>query len=202
MKTNRTIFFAAVREAFGKLNQKQVDGFNAILDEWDKSPYKDIRWLAYMFATAWHETAHTMQPIEEYGRGKKYRYGKKIKNSGVAYSLPDKIYYGRGHVQLTWYENYQLMTRLLGINLLLNPELALRMDVSVKILFEGMLRGSSSFGDFTGKCLEMYFNEVTDDPIGARRIINGTDKAQLIAGHHEKFLIALKSAAVKQSAAA
>lgn len=202
MKTNRTIFFAAVREAFGKLNQKQVDGFNAILDEWDKSPYKDIRWLSYMFATAWHETAHTMQPIEEYGRGKKYRYGKKIKNSGVAYSLPDKIYYGRGHVQLTWYENYQLMTRLLGINLLLNPELALRMDVSVKILFEGMLRGSSSFGDFTGKCLEMYFNEVTDDPIGARRIINGTDKAQLIAGHHEKFLSALKSAAVKQNAAA
>lgn len=192
MKINRTNFFAKVRTAFGKLNQKQVDGFNAILDEWERSTYKDIRWLAYMFATAWHETAHTMQPIEEYGRGKGRKYGSKIKNSGVTYSFPDKIYYGRGHVQLTWYENYQLMGRLLGIDLLNKPELALEMNVSVKIMFEGMLRGASSFGDFTGKCLEMYFNEKTDDPIGARRVINGADKAELISGHYNKFLHSLK----------
>ena len=59
-------------------------------------------------------------------------------------------------------------------------------------MFEGMTKGDSMIGDFTGKCLEMYFNNKVDDPINARRIINGTDKARLIAGYHNKFLTALK----------
>lgn len=192
MKINRPKFYEKLRKAFGKLNKKQVEGFEAIFNEWEFQKLKDARWLAYMLATAWHETAKTMQPIEEIGRGKTRRYGKKVKHSGVAYTIPNKLYYGRGHVQLTWFENYQLMTRLLGINLLNNPELALQMDVSIKVMFEGMLRGSSSIGDFTGKCLEQYFNDKVNDPLGARRIINGTDKAELIADHHNNFLECLK----------
>jgi hypothetical protein len=47
----------------GGLNQPQVDGFEAILDEWEKRNLHDLRWLAYIMATAWHETAYTMQPI-------------------------------------------------------------------------------------------------------------------------------------------
>jgi putative chitinase len=191
MKINRANFFTEARKNFGKFNQSQVDGFNSILDEWELTKYTDKRWLAYMLATAWHETDATMQPIEEYGKGKTKTYGKKIKHSGVSYSMPDVIFYGRGLVQLTWYENYELMGKLLKVDLLKRPELALLMEVSVKIMFEGMLRGSSSFGDFTGKCLEMYFNNKTDDPINARRIINGTDKADLIAGYYNKFLRAL-----------
>ena len=80
------------------------------------------------------------------------------------------------------------MGRLLGVNLLKNPELALVLETAIQIMFEGMLRGSSSVGDFTGKCLEMYFNDKIDDPKGARRIINGTDKATLIANYHYQFL--------------
>lgn len=189
---NRKTFYDKVREAFGKLNQKQVEGFEAILAAWEKTPYKDARWLAYIFATVWHETANTMQPIEEFGRGKGYKYGRKLKRSGVAYVLPEKLYYGRGLVQLTWFENYLLMGRLLKLDLLNKPELVLQMDVSIKILFEGMTLGSSSFGDFTGKCLEMYFNDKVNDPIGARKIINGTDKADMIAKYHFSFIDCLK----------
>ena len=192
MKINRSLFYQKLRKAFGKLNQKQVEGFEAIFNEWEFQKLKDARWLAYMLATVWHETAKTMQPIEEIGRGKNRKYGKKVKHSGVAYKLPNKLYYGRGHVQLTWFENYLLMGRLLKIDLLNNPELALQMDISIKIMFEGMLRGASSFGDFTGKCLEMYFNDKVDNPVEARRIINATDKVELIAGHHVKFLECLK----------
>jgi putative chitinase len=47
----------------------------------------------------------------------------------------------------------------------------------------------------------MYFNDVTDDPVGARKIINGTDKAELIAGYHRGFLIDLKNASSYQRAA-
>ena len=189
---NKANFYAKVRKAFGSLKQEQVNGFEAILNEWEESGYTDLRWLAYMLATAWHETGTRMIPCEEIGKGRGYKYGRKQKRSGVSYTSPNKIYYGRGHVQLTWYENYHLMGRLLGVDLLTYPEKALEMEISIRIMFEGMLRGASSFGDFTGKCLEMYFNAKTNDPVGARRIINGTDKADLIAGYHNKFLNALK----------
>lgn len=187
MKINRKQFYTNFRNNFGSLKQSQVDGFEVIFNEWDKSKLIDLRWLSYMLATAWHEVNQTMQPISEYSKGKGKLYGRKIKMSKVPYTSPDKIYYGRGLVQLTWYENYELMGRLLKIDLLKNPELALQMDIAVKIMFEGMLKGNSSIGDFTGKCLEMYFNNNTEDPINARRIINGTDKAELIANYYYKF---------------
>lgn len=189
---NRKHFFDSIKSSlFHSFTQPQVDGINAILDYWEDNGFYDGRHLAYIFATIYHETAKTMQPIEEYGKGKNRPYGKKLKHSGVAYTLPDKIYYGRGLVQLTWYENYQLMGRLLGYDLLTHPELACQMKIAIEILFEGMMQGSSSFGDFTGKCLEQYFNDEKEDPIGARKIINGTDKADLIAGYYKIFLKAL-----------
>lgn len=195
---DRTKFFGEVRISLfgGKLFSRQVEGMDAILDEWERQELKDKRWLAYMLATAYHETDKTMQAIEEYSKGKGLPYGAKFKMGGgvgkrIPYTKPDKIYYGRGLVQLTWYENYELMGRLLKVDLLNKPELALQMDVSVKIMFEGMLKGSSSFGDFTGRSLEQYFNVSVDDPENARRIINGKDKADLIAGYHRQFLKAL-----------
>lgn len=193
MMINRKSFYDNFRKTFGKITQKQVDGFEAIFNEWEEEELTDLRWLAYMLATVWHETAKTMQPIEEIGRGKNYRYGKKIKHNGTPYVMPNKLYYGRGHVQLTWFENYELMSRLLKVDLLNNPELMLNIEISIKVMFEGMLRGSSSFGDFTGKCLEMYFNDKVNDAIGARKIINGTDKAELISTYHFDFLKCLKS---------
>lgn len=175
-----------------KINNNQIEGINIIFKEWDsRKDFTDIRWLAYMLATFYHECDGKMQPIEEYGKGKNRPYSKKIKISGKSYSTPNKIYYGRGDVQLTWFENYELMGRLLGIDLLNNPELALEPTIACKIMFEGMTKGASSFGDFTGKCLEMYFNKTTNDPINARRIINGKDKATLIKGYYDSFLICL-----------
>lgn len=192
---NRDGFYWSIRGGLFKtgLKQKQVEGINAILDRWEASGLTDLRWLAYMLATTYHETAKTMQPIEEYGKGQGYRYGKKIKRSGIPYTLPDKLYYGRGYVQLTWYENYETMGRLLGLDLLNNPELALHPNIASQIMFEGMTKGNSNFGDFTGKSLEHYFNDKKEDWVNARRIINGTDKAELIAGYGRKFFNALKA---------
>jgi len=184
---NRLNFYNNYRLNFGKLSTTQVNGFESIFNEWDSRKFNDIRWLAYMLATTYHETAKTIKPIEEYGKGKTRLYGKKLKHSGISYSYPNKIYYGRGFVQLTWYENYELMGRLLKLDLLNKPELCLTLEISTKIMFEGMLKGSSSVGDFTGRCLEMYFNTKLEDPVGARRIINGTDKADLIASYYWLF---------------
>lgn len=184
MPINRKKFYDHVRSVFGSLKQSQVDGFEAILNEWEQSGLTDLRWLAYMLATTWHETAATMQPIEEYGRGKGRPYGKADPVTGHAY-------YGRGYVQLTWGYNYKKMGKILGIDLYNKPELALYANIATKILFEGMTTGKSFAGDFTGKHLGNYFNKVKEDWVNARRIINGTDKAKLIASYGLKFYDAL-----------
>ena len=191
---NRAIFHSKINTSLfgGRINQSQKDGINFKLEAWQQSGLTDIRWLAYMLATSYHETARTMQPIEEYGKGKGKTYGKKIKYNRLPYTNPDKIYYGRGDAQLTWYENYELMGKLLNIPLLEHPELALQPSISAKIMIEGMTRGKSGRGDFTGVSLENYFNNTKDDPRNARKIINGLDKADLIASHHIKFLDAIK----------
>ena len=74
---NRKTFFYDVRIKLfgGRLGQRQVDGMNAILDEWEKRDLTDLRWLAYTLATAFWETAHTMWPIEEWGKGQGHPYG-------------------------------------------------------------------------------------------------------------------------------
>ncbi len=176
----------------GRLTHSQRTGVEFKLTAFKKYGVTDIRHQAYMLATSYHETDKKMQPIEEYGKGKGRPYGQKIMYNGKPYKFPDKIYYGRGDVQLTWYENYKLMGKLLNIPLLEQPELALNPEISARIMIEGMTKGKSNRGDFTGVSLETYFNSTKNDPVNARRIINGLDKAELIAGYYYKFLEALQ----------
>ena len=190
---NEKSFYDSIRLSLfkGKLKQSQVDGIAAILAEWNKRQLTDLRWLAYIVATVYHETAGTMQPIEEYGRGHNRTYGYKVKYSGKHYSSPDEVYYGRGHTQNTWYENYEMLTKEAkkaghDWDFLNKPATLLQMHPSIWATFHCMLNGK-----YTGKKLSHYFNEVKNDPINARRIINGTDKAELIAGYYEKILHAL-----------
>ena len=138
------------------------------------APFKSahhLRQAAYMLATAKHETAGTFAPIEEYGKGKGLPYGKPDRKTGL-------VYYGRGYVQLTWAKNYQTMGTVLGLPLYTHPELALRYDAAYKIMSHGMTHGS-----FTGVGLSRYINDQKTDYVNARKIINGTDKAELIAGY-------------------
>ncbi len=197
---DRKVFFDIVRKRlFGNtLTQSQVDGCNAILDGWESRPELiDLRWLAYMLATAKHETGHTMQPIKEYG-GNGYFFrmydpegdrGEFAKRNGNIYPGDGIKFHGRGYVQLTWRSNYQKMAALTGVDLVGHPELALDPKIAALVMFDGMKGGL-----FTGVGLPKYFNATTDDPVNARRIINGTDKADVIAGYHHDFLTALKAA--------
>lgn len=170
-------FFEAVRSRFGPLSQKQVDGFNALLSALKGWP---VSWVAYGLATAWHETAHTMQPIAEYGRGNGRPYGKPGKNGG-------QIPYGRGYVQLTWDVNYERADKELGLSgaLVADYDKTMEPDIAARILRDGMEQGW-----FTGKKMANY---LPGDYINARRIINGTDKAAQIAGYARNFETALKA---------
>lgn len=191
MPIDRDTYFDKVRhDPFtGQMSQEQVDGQNSILLTWESfwEPVDpDLRKLAYMLATVKWETASTMAPIEEYGKG-----------SGHSYGEPDpetkQTYYGRGFVQLTWRENYARATAELALggadDLEWHAERALDLTIATEVLFQGMDQGW-----FTGKCLADYFNPTTDDPKNARQIINGNDKDDEIAAIHKSFLTALNAA--------
>ena len=188
---NRPHFYETVKATLfpgAKLKQQQVAGMEAILNEWETNyANSDDRWLAYMLATAFHETATTMQPIEEYGKGKGKPYGTNLKIDKVTrYTDTTNIFYGRGLVQLTWYDNYQKAGKKTGLDLIQHPEKALETNVSVKIMFLGMIEGW-----FTGKKLSNYFGSGIQDWKNARRIINGLDRADMIADYGKKFYSAI-----------
>lgn len=164
---DRGKFFDGVRDMFGGLKQSQVDGMNNVLDEWEKRQLTDLRWLAYMLATDKHETADTMQPVREYG-GEKY--------------LKSKPYYpwvGEGLVQVTWKANHLKFGATAPGQLLTWP-------ICLGPLFDGMIKGM-----FTGKKLADYFHGDSADPVNARKIINGLDRAKLVATYYATFLKAL-----------
>lgn len=169
------------------LDQVQVDTIAAVISAFDQRGLADLRWLSYILATAWHEAR--FRPVREVGRGKGRKYGKPDPRTG-------QTYYGRGLVQLTWYDNYLKFQKTLGIPLVNNPDLALEPATSVAILIEGMTTGINAKDAFTGFQLEDCFNNKTDDPIKARRIINGTDKAKTIAGYHYSILRVLEKTRV------
>ena len=188
-KFDREIFFDSVRNKLfdGALTQQQVDGCGVILGLWEGqytgTPMSDIRWLAYILATVYHECATTMWPITEYG-SQSYLQGKDY--------YP---YIGRGFVMITWEDNYRHASQQLSLtgtrDLVEHPELALDSLISARILFRGMAEGW-----FTGKKLGQYFNESKNDPVNARQIVNGNDDDDLIAGYHADFLAALEKAEV------
>ena len=187
---DRKVFYDHIRKPLfgGSLSEDQVSGIAAILDACPAILPTDP--LAYCLATAHHETDRTMQPIREYGRGKGKAYGKLT----GAYK---QAYYGRGLVQLTWEANYAKATkelRAIGVmkpteDLVRTPDLAMRSDLASAILFRGMISGW-----FTTRKLSGYFGHGKSDPKGARAIINGTDKASLIAGYYAHYRTALTAA--------
>lgn len=203
MSINRDSFFKNIRDSLfkGSFTQDQVDGLNTLIDVWEKSGHSDLRWFAYMLATAFHETAKTMEPIKE--RGGTAYFTKMYDVNGNRPALAKKMgntkpgdgakFCGRGYVQLTWRVNYQKMGELIGVDLENNPDLAMRPDVAAKVMVEGMTKGASNVGDFTGVSLEKYFSGSTEDWMNARRIINGMDCAADIAGYGKKFYAALKA---------
>lgn len=182
MAINRGKFFTALRrELYSNkpITQGQVEGFDVLLDKYEELEWSDTNKLAYVMATAWHETAHTMQPIKEYGRGRGKPYGRRDEDT-------NQKYYGRGYVQLTWKYNYVKAGLKLDIELVDKPDRVMVPDTSADILFLGMDEGW-----FTGRNLRTYINAGRKDYVNARRVVNGLDKAGLIARHARKIEAAI-----------
>lgn len=171
-------FFASVRKITGALNSTQVETINGLLAS---AAHWPVGWLAYGLATAWHEAR--LMPIEEIGKGQ-----------GRPYGIPGKYrqaQYGRGLVQLTWDRNYEWADKAVAEAgllprgaILADFSLVMRPDVAAFILVKGMEDGA-----FTGKALKDYIGQrgTMAEFTNGRCIINGTDRAELIAEYAVQF---------------
>jgi putative chitinase len=172
---------------------------------------RDLRWISYMFATVKRETG-SYQAIEEKPvLNKLYKLRKtadpyfatsaedyfnhwyqNINGNGDYDSNDGYTFRGRGYVQLTGRANYQKLGTALGIDLVNDPGQALDSQTAYNIMSHGMRNGSFK----TGEKFSKYFNATTTDYYNARRIINGTDRAVLIAGYAEAFEAILARSAI------
>lgn len=196
-----TLFEYLRRAPFGgRLSQTQVDGLNQLLGAWELDGDGDDRKLANVLAQTFHETGGRMVPVREAFADSDAQAIRRLDAAMAAGRLRQVRrpywragWFGRGPVQVTHETNYRKVGDALGVDLIANPGLLLDPVIGARSAVVGMMRGLF----VSGQKLDRYFNDTTDDPEGARRIVNGTDKASLIAGYHRAFLDSIKAARAK-----
>lgn len=121
--------------------------------------------IAYTLASIQHETGNTFRPVEE---------GYYVKDpESYQKGLKYYPYYGRGFIQITWRENYDKFSKILGIDLIDNKGEALEPNISLFIAIYGLKHGS-----FTGKKLTDYINDTQTDFLNARRCVNALPRPE------------------------
>lgn len=189
---SRASFYSSVTKElfFNSLPAWQKDPLDAIMDEWERLD-RHITECAYLMATAYHESGR-FKYDEEIGKGAGKKYGEEIFLS----SSKTVAFYGRGWPQHTWLTNYAKLsvraTLAFGkeMDFVNKPDAINASDeVQAWAMWECMISGL-----WTGKNFADYKNaEGVLDYFEARRIVNGTDRADLIAGYARKFEEALKT---------
>jgi putative chitinase len=184
-------FFSALRAGLFApgLSQEEVDGCQAVLTACSEWP---VSWLAYALATTFHETAHTMRPVLEQG-GEAY-FARMYDPQGLRPTVAARLgnvcagdgarFCGRGYVQLTGRANYVRA----GIGE--EPDRALEPGVAAEVLERGLREGW-----FTGRklmdALPLGGRATRAQFVAARRVVNGQDRAGLIADYALRFQDAL-----------
>jgi putative chitinase len=194
-----------------KIVDTEFKGCDAILRACTRANWP-VSFTAYALATAYLETAHTMQPIKEIG-GTAYftrmydiqgARPAKARELGNLSPGDGAKYHGRGYVQLTGKKNYARMTQRLhdfgiDVDLVADPDLAMRPDIAAAVMVLGMREGL-----FTGR-------KLSDDlplkgPAGlsqfvaSRDIINGRDRQDDVASYAIDFQTGLQHGGYKIAA--
>ncbi|MEI7255370.1 hypothetical protein [Dickeya dadantii] len=173
---------------------KSINLFYSKNKEYKPNLYK----LAYMLATARHETYHftTGEYFSEKPEVGEKDYFNKYDPVLAATQRERDIaranenteqgdgykYRGRGCVHLTWRVNYRKAGEKYGVDFVRNPDSAGDFTYSVPIMIWGMEEGI-----FTGKGVSSYINSTSVNYELARKTINGNDQKSLIASYAEKF---------------
>jgi len=216
---DRKKFFDGYRSEFGSVSQSQVDGLEQLLTFIENDRYvTSIEDSAFFLGTTKHETADTFKPIHEYG-GKAYfikRYGSQTKvGKQLGNDTPEEGYFyaGKGYPQATGESNYEKLEDAIREEY---PEIVAeferrtgkKFDLTVgdqpndtsdpqnmldpAIAYVSMSYGSRT-GLFTGRKLSQYNLSTGSGRRNSRRIINGMDQADKIAGYIVSFIKILKA---------
>lgn len=187
MKINRKAFFDNYRNKYGKLTQAKVKALDFLIGKLETGRFKIETQMGYILATIMHETNGTFEPVIEAFHVKPdskrlnvlYNYYLQNNHKALKTIFPNGTngltYEGRGFVQLTHNYNYKQF----GIDK--DPNKAMEPETAFMIIEKGLANG------FFGQKLQSHINETKTDYINARRCVNGTDKAKLIAGYAEQF---------------
>lgn len=222
MRFDRKIFFDNFRQFLARydkrLTQERVDALKFLLTSFERDPkWSDVRHIAYALATITAETAWTFEPIQEYGSFSYFerRYGHQTRvGRGLGNDAPGEgaKFSGKGYVQLTGESNYEKLENTLRkeypqlvqdyqrktgrtFDLTDYPEQAKDPLLAFAIMTIGMFEGI-----YTGKAFRHYFTDTKTDYRNARKIINGLDHADMIAGYAQNIETILKSAILKNNA--
>ncbi len=190
MKLDRDKFWEGFRPWFdgvtnSSLRNDHVQNVEFLLGKFETSPYfsADARLIADAFAqlhieTYIPKTGSRYAPVTEQG-GHDYfnKYDiqfnpKKARSLGNLTPGDGFKYRGRGYCQITGKNNYA------KFGLIDNPDSALEPETAFHILEHGM-----QYGVFTGFSLTHFIHGETCDYVGARRVINGQNRAAEIAGY-------------------
>lgn len=206
---NRAVFYRELRKGlFQSLSRRQVAGMEVLLDVWEESYADDypMSFLAASLGTTKLETAHTMQPIKEIG-GRKYFMGmydktgnrpKKAAELGNTKVGDGATFSGKGFVQATGRGNSRKLGKLfkkyfnIDVDFEENPDKLLEPFYAAHALYLGCITGlytGKGWGDYI-KSSPATFNEFKS----SRRVVNGTNKATMIAGYCVEFQKALTRA--------
>lgn len=161
----------------GKIKDDQIKTINTLLSDAKTYKVTNIYQIAYILATAWHETGTMVPNQEAWWLSEEWR----MKNLSYA------PYWGRGLCHLTHLANYQKFAKILDIDIVKYPEKAIELPIASKIAVMGMRDGL-----FTHPSKNLSIIQSPNDYVAARAIINGTDKAELIAGYAKLFEEALR----------
>lgn len=171
---------------------EEVEG-NLVIDAWDYSKEESVRLIlaeckergvtlpaqiAYVLATTHFETANYTVFKEAFWLSEKWKED----------NLQYYPYYGRGYILLTWKQSYEKMGKLLGVDLVGTPELAIRPDIAASIAVIGLRDGL-----FTGRSLSDYITEDSVDFFGARRAVNGLSNSEDITSLAVDYLQKIKT---------
>jgi predicted chitinase len=161
----------------GRLTQTQVRRIDALLDGIEERKIPSDQ-AAYIIATAFHET-DSFRTLNEYASGAAYEGRRDLGNTQVG---DGRKFKGRGYVQITGRRNYADWAKRLNVDFIKYPERVLELKHAVPIIIEGM-----RLGTFTSRRLSSFFTKDKRDWINARKIVNGMDRAAIIAGYAKKL---------------
>lgn len=187
---NKAKFYDSLRKKIN-LTEQNVFGFEKHLD-YATEHNVPLQKLKYILASSFWETGGLMTPVvEAYWLSETWR----------RVHLRYYPWHGRGLIQTTWERNYQKLDdrMLFEGKLMKQPDLLLQWHYALPALFIGMEEGI-----YTGKDIDDYIDDNDEDDtedrremIAARRIVNGTDKAEKIADLGLMFEKALKAGGYK-----